>query len=270
MKQPQSPSVLNLPQYLAYARLDPDSVRFTDGRLTACYTAGNEIAYKVDWKERKCSLVEYFKGEELAYSRNYPDLRSAFLAYMRTLNLETNPNFQAIAEQLTGNFYFALPDPDSQQQSAFFFPAGYIFVLQIPLVDETLRLWHDLQNRTQGNDPGDLLFKFQNEWDGLILKYRSDNTIEYETVTLVDLSTTLLDVTKAVKVCNDNRLILPEKEHWLTIRDVANINRPGMMPLYKGDPDRGYISFSIMIAPAEGPDSVIPYFKDITEQIFGV
>lgn len=270
MNANRPPAPADLPPYLAYARLDPASVSLKGGRLSARYAAGGETVFRVDWKPGSCSLFEDYRGKDMTYSLNYPDLRSAFFGYLQAMKPLDNPRFRSLVDGLSGNVYFQFPGQQPEGLNAFFYPAGYIFLLRLPLTPRNLPGWLKIRPDCAGEPPGPLPIRLQQEWDGLVLKYRLGGAVEVETVGLADLAATLIDLPGAVRILRKAGLILPEKEHWLAIRDAADPgNYPGNMIFNRGDPARGDVAFSITIAPPEGPDSLIPFFREGVERIFG-
>jgi hypothetical protein len=131
---------MELPSYLGYGILVPESIRYQTGELYAEYVfeCDGSVVHQVKWDKKSCQLETFCHGER-GNITICPDLRYALLYDCRTWDLSKDNCYLYFAREILklGNIYVHLPQHDEKKYSAEFYPAGKMFILWLPLIEKT-------------------------------------------------------------------------------------------------------------------------------------
>jgi len=141
----EQPTVQNMPPYLGFGTLDPESVRPDGGRLTARYQcADGATAYSVDWRSGRCLLEAQFEGEPISISGGRDLQHALFQSFLGLAEPAEDPRFVDLCRRVvdSGNIYFQFPRPFLRGGPGYlYYPAGLLFSLRLPIVWENRPAW---------------------------------------------------------------------------------------------------------------------------------
>lgn len=238
------PVVEDLPAYLGFGKLDADSVMDYWTGCAADYVEGNDLAYHVELRQDKCELTEYVDGT--LYSETIgKDLQHAWQLHCMGTRLSEHPRFQRLSQRITGpqrNIYLRYPNAERQFHAAYF-PAGFLFSLQLPLSKTNYDVWRPIaREQYRGkNSPA----HFEGVQRGLLLKRSREGTVTEQDIMIAEHTATLLNLSEAADLFYRSGVILPEKEFRLAIFEVTDTFQSSI-PVYPGVPARGFVTFSVI------------------------
>jgi len=154
MSKPSSDQ--ELPAYLGLGTLDPASVSTKAGKTKADYRLDGDLIYQVTLGQSQCVIQEFLDGEELGRSTQ-ANLKDAFTHNLMSLPPYENRRFERLYHRICDNRNIHLEFAD--QPETIFFPAGYIFVLRLPIVVSNQAKWESLKTKfKQAGDSTPLQF----------------------------------------------------------------------------------------------------------------
>jgi hypothetical protein len=245
----EQPSVESLPPYLGFGTLDPASVCYDGGRLTAHYRySDGGIAYRVDWQSGRCLLEAEFEGEPISISEGR-DLQSAlFQSFLGRAEPAEDPRFVDLCRRVvgSGNVYFRFPGAFRRgSPGCLYYPAGLLFSLRLPIVWENRPAWDVFRILVMPRD--ELPMKMFAEGPGAIISLLTTGEVQVEEVSIVDFETTLHQVADACQVIAQHRLITTGQTYRMTVAD-ASVVSPGGLRVYQGHVGGGPALFATVAA----------------------
>jgi hypothetical protein len=244
----------NLPPCLGLGTLDSGSVSTRAGTTKADYRSDGELIYQITLGKNRCVIQEFLDGDELGQSTQIT-LKDAFTHHLMSLPPYENRRFEHLYHRICDNRNIHVEFVD--QPEAIFFPAGYIFVLRLPIMAGNQAKWKSVRAKLKrAGDSAPL--QFDAEHTGIIFRLDASGRAKAEPVTLVDCTATLVNVAAAADWLWQSGMVLPEKEHRLMVLD-ASLSLPGQLRLYLGEPGQGVQMFSVLVA-----DSVEMNLKEAT------
>jgi hypothetical protein len=188
---------MELPPYLGYGILDPESTRYENGELYAEYVfeCDGSVVHEVRWNTKYCMLFTYCHGARGNIS-SYPDLRYALLYDCRSWNLHKDDCYLFLSREISklGNIYVNCPEPDAKKGSADFYPAGKMFILSLPLAGKTEKYLDFLEQITDSE-----IIRFSHERKGHIIVLNKDSKVTFQPIIIAEFNTPLAHLFNAAK-----------------------------------------------------------------------
>ncbi len=230
-----------LPHYLGLGTLDPSSTYEANGMIKAKYKLGTETIYEVAVSAQQSEIVEYFQDAVLCRSIGQK-LGEAFFRHMMGLPMEDHPRLQELFTEITrGRNINLISNPEHK---FVMFPAGICFVLNLPLTSSNLATWEAFSGWLE--EFGDTTpLRPEKVLEGHILKLSAQGDVLVESVTIAQWSTLLIRLKPGVDLIMESGLVLPEKEHRLTVMPFQE-SAASQLRIYPGDEDRGFLTFSVL------------------------
>jgi hypothetical protein len=246
MQSASSSTYQGLPSYLGLGTLDQRSVVTADGRTNANYLLGGEVLYRVSIGKEECSLEELLDGALYGTSTS-STLKQAFLGHFAVYLPYESERFRRLYHRVRDNrnIYLEFPGRHGIPQAALF-PAGYVFTLRQPVVEQKLAEWNALKAtiETQGDSAP---LRVEKERKGAILRLTNARKVEAEQILVVDFSTILVNLVAATDCLWQSGLIAPGKEYRLEVREFSEFEQI-KSALYLGDRERGVITYALVTA----------------------
>jgi hypothetical protein len=201
-----------------------------------------DLIYQVTLGKGQCVITEFLNGNELGRSTQ-ANLKDAFTHHLMSLPPYENRRLERLYHRICDNRNIHLEF--AEQPETIFFPAGYIFVLRLPIVASNRAKWKSLKTKLKrAGDSAPL--QFDAEHAGVIFRLDASGRATAEQVTLADFTATLLNVAAAADWLWQHDIVLPGKEYRLMVLN-APLSLPGQLRLYLGKPGHGARVFSVVV-----------------------
>jgi len=237
----ESNNIYELPAYLGFG-IAVDSVR-TEIGVSVKYYCDNEVVYVVECTPDRCEIKEFYKGEIISSSYG-ENLENAFFQLLSKSDPLRHPRFLDLSNKVTGtgNIHFIWP---KMKEDLLFYPAGYLYALQQPVVASNHEAWERLKSDIINDaiiiDYVGLFLHSQSP--GAIFRLMKDGTVKREDIIMVHLGCPLFNLTRAVEYCQKNGLIPIEKEYRMTV--INGGGRLSPLNVVTGDSARGIQAYAV-------------------------
>jgi hypothetical protein len=249
---------MELPPYLGYGILDPESARYENGELYANYVfeCDGSVVHEVRWNTKFCMLFTYCHGTSGNISY-FPDLRYALLYDCRSWNLHEDDCYLFLSREISrlGNTYVNCPEPDAKMGSADFYPAGKIFILSLPLAGKTEKYFGFLEQIKDSE-----IIKFSRERKGHVIVLNKDSKVTIQPSIIAEFDTPLAHLFSAAKAIVDAGIINDSKINRLIINECYDAENL-IMKTFIGDSQYSYYGIVFREFPEDKFELLTRFFN---------
>ncbi len=233
----------SLPEYLGLGLLDPHSVKIAPHRMTANYTIEGDLLYHVTLKDKHFQIDEFLDRELLDTTTQATSLQDTFFRHL----LKHHPYTSRRYEQL----YHRLQDGRNvmvefaAEPRFFYFPAGYLFTLRLPIVGSNQAVFDQVARAADGG-PDRTGLRLDQVRKGAVLRLLENGKVTVELVRVADFAAALHRVAEAADRLWQSGIVPPEKEYGLEVLD-SSLSTPGNLGVCLGDVTRGVAAYTVVV-----------------------
>lgn len=232
----------DLPKTLGLGALDKATYKKLSYGFIAEYRQGKDLLYRVSLSGPTFKIVEFFDGKEIATTIGTKSLGDVFCRHLASDPPYQSKRFERIYHQMTDgrnvNVRFAT------ESKYIYYPAGYIFFLRQPVIEENKAVFEKLENRLSETNFPD--FKLEDKKEGVILKLTRDATVSVEPVTVANFSCLLYSLVEVVDLLWKKGLVPGLKEYRLNVLD-SSLSSEENITIYFGDLKRNFVTYALFI-----------------------
>lgn len=204
------------PDYLAFGKLNPQSIQTNGKEQTADYELLGETLMKVIINPTCVTIEEVFRDEFLGYSSS-KTLENCFMQHYINLPISASPVMKYIIDKVTelGNIYYEYPRITEDETNIVYYPAASLHIIRIPLTENNIVAFN-LFNKDEANRK-----LITNVYKSNIAVMRKGTIVpRVERIHIVEFVTPLAFIHERAALLLKYNLILPDKLHRAIIQDL--------------------------------------------------
>ena len=228
----------NLPTYLGYGVLNPDSYKFIDGKAYADYHYQGFPILKVEQSEKGARIEEMYGDKTLGMSYGANLERAIFQHYLSLDQLESPLHRAWISNLISqGNIYAEYISKTKDR--VLFYPAVYLIDIRVPVLDEDLKKVEafiaipEIKKLQPRLSPSKLIMVYPDRTENL-------------TINMLKITTPIAFTIGVAKVLSEGGIIKKEKR-LRAIVNVANPQTGTSIRTFRGTEKDEWLSYSITI-----------------------
>jgi hypothetical protein len=227
-----------LPAYLGYGVLNPDSYKFTDGKVYADYDYEGFPILKVEQSEKGARIEEMYGDKTLGMSYGADLQRAIFQHYLNLDQLESPLHRAWISNLISqGNIYAEYISKTKDR--VLFFPAVYLIDIRVPVLEEGIKKVEafigipEIKTLLPRLSPSKLVTVYPDRTENL-------------TITILKITTPIAFTIGVAKMLSEGGIIKKEKR-LRAIVSVANPQAGTLLRSFRGTEKDDWLSYSITI-----------------------
>lgn len=223
----------DFPNYLAFGKLNVQSIRTHNHSKTADYELLGEKIMELTISPNRVEITEYLHDESLGYSC-YPRLQDCFLSHFRAFPIAQSGIMKELISRVCslGNVFFEYPHFKEGGMQIVFYPAASLQAILLPITSRNKAAFLDF---IESDENMKLLNRFYET--SLLVKYRNQPAAVNEEIFIAEFIVPLAFVYERVALLSNLGLILSDKLYRGIIQDSYTLLNSGFRFFYGRDSD---------------------------------